>query len=112
MKKKKEKIIGIIIRVSFFILQVTIEIPYVFIQVVVFVIITYPAIDFYWSVDKLFWYLYISFCTMLYFTYLGMVLVSITPSFQVASVLASFSYTMMTLFSGFLLPGPVSPSFS
>ncbi|KAK3026917.1 hypothetical protein RJ639_040323, partial [Escallonia herrerae] len=89
----------------FLMLQVTIEIPYIFLQPALFVIITYPAIDFYCSVYKIFWYFYTMFSTLLYFTYLGMLLVSITPNFQVASVLASFCYTVLNLFSGFLIPG-------
>ena len=39
-------------------LQVTVEIPYVFLQAILFTIITYPAIDFYWSAYKVFWYFY------------------------------------------------------
>ncbi|KAL8527692.1 hypothetical protein ACS0TY_005509 [Phlomoides rotata] len=49
------------------------------------------------------------FCTLLYFTYLGMMLVSITPSFPVASILQSAFYTMLNLFSGFLIPHPQIP---
>lgn len=89
-------------------LQVVIEIPYLFLQAFIFVIITYPAIGFYWSVNKVFWYFYTTFCTVLYFTYLGMLLFAITPSLQVASIMATFSYTILSLFSGFLIPGPVS----
>ncbi|PIA37951.1 hypothetical protein AQUCO_02900065v1 [Aquilegia coerulea] len=86
--------------------QVTIEIPYTFFLSVLFVSITYPAIGFYWSIYKVFWYFYTMFCTLLYFNYLGMMLASLTPTIQVASVSASFCYTMMNLFSGFLIPGP------
>ncbi|KAK9282226.1 hypothetical protein L1049_005140 [Liquidambar formosana] len=83
--------------------QVTIEIPYIFLQAVLVVSITYPAINFYWTVYKVFWYLYTTFCTLLYFNYLGMLLVSLTPTFQVAAVSASFFYTMLSLFSGNLI---------
>ncbi|CDP18458.1 unnamed protein product [Coffea canephora] len=89
--------------------QVIIEIPYVLVQTLVFLIITYPSIDFYLSADKLVWYFYTMFCTLLSFTYFGMLLVSLTPSFQVASVVASFCYTMFTLFSGFIIPAPKIP---
>lgn len=89
-------------------LQVIIEIPYILIQAALFTTITYPAIDFQWSLYKVFWYFYAMFSTLLYFNYFGMLLVSLTPTYQVASVLASFCYTMFNLFSGFLIPGPVS----
>lgn len=85
----------------------TIEIPYVFLQAVLFTAITYPTINFYWSSYKVFWYLYTMFCTLLFFSYFGMLLASVTPTYQVASVLATFSYTMFNLFSGYLIPGPV-----
>lgn len=65
-------------------------------------------IGYYWSGYKVFWYLYTMFCTLLYFNYLGMMIVSITPSFPVAAILQSSFYTMLNLFSGFLIPRPVS----
>ncbi|KAG5535252.1 hypothetical protein RHGRI_023138 [Rhododendron griersonianum] len=88
--------------------QVTIEIPYVFFQALLFVLITYPTIGFYWSISKVLWYMYMMFCTMLYFTYIGMLLVALTPKVQLASILASFCYTMTNLFAGFLVPGPAN----
>lgn len=33
-----------------------VEIPYIFLQAVLFLIITYPTINFYWSIYKVFWY--------------------------------------------------------
>ncbi|CAL9014492.1 unnamed protein product [Prunus brigantina] len=89
--------------------QVIIEIPYILTQAALFSTITYPAIDFQWSLYKVFWYFYATFSTLLYFNYFGMLLVSLTPTYQVASVLASFCYTMFNLFSGFLIPGPKIP---
>ncbi|KAF5941811.1 hypothetical protein HYC85_019453 [Camellia sinensis] len=44
---------------------------------------------------------YISF---LYFTYYGMMTVSITPNHQVASILAATFYALFNLFSGFFIP--------
>ncbi|XP_062030547.1 pleiotropic drug resistance protein 3-like isoform X1 [Rosa rugosa] len=89
--------------------QVIIELPYVFFQAVLFSTITYPSIGFHWSLYKVFWYVYAMFCTLLYFTYFGILVASATPTFQVASVLASFCYTMFNLFSGFLIPQPNIP---
>ncbi|KAL8527695.1 hypothetical protein ACS0TY_005512 [Phlomoides rotata] len=89
--------------------HVVIEIPYLFAQAVAFTAITYPMIGYYWSAYKVLWYLYTMFCTLLYFTYLGMMLVSITPSFPVATILQSAFYTMLNLFSGFLIPHPQIP---
>jgi len=89
-----------------------IEIPYVFVQVVLFVVIAYPAIGYYWSALKFLWFSYTMFCTLLYFVYLGMLLVSLTPNVQVASILSSPCYAIINLFSGFMVPGPVSLLFT
>ncbi|KAK6157909.1 hypothetical protein DH2020_012157 [Rehmannia glutinosa] len=89
--------------------QVVVEIPYILAQTIAFTAITYPMIGYAWSAYKLFWYFYTMFCTMLYFTYLGMMLIAITPSFAIASILQSSVYTLLNLFSGFLIPRPQIP---
>ena len=89
-------------------LQVAVEIPYIFFQAVIFTTITYPVIGFYWSAYKVFWYFYTMFSMLLFYSYFGMLFVSLTPTYLVASVLSAFSYTMLNLFAGFLMPGPVS----
>ena len=85
------------------------EIPYVILQTILYVALTYPAIGFYWSAYKVFWYFYATFCTILYYVYLGMLLVSMSKSIDVASILAVAIYTIFNIFSGFLMPGPVNP---
>ncbi|KAL8555070.1 hypothetical protein ACS0TY_003028 [Phlomoides rotata] len=89
--------------------QVTIEIPYVLVQALVFTGITYPMIGYYWSAYKISLYFYSMFTTLLYYTYLGMLLIAITPSFPVAATLQSAFYTAFNLFSGFLIPSPQIP---
>ncbi|TXG71480.1 hypothetical protein EZV62_000059 [Acer yangbiense] len=89
--------------------QVTIEVPYILVQAIIYVAITYPMIGYYWSVYKVFWFFYATFCTFLYFVYLGMVMVSICSSLEIASILATAIYTILNLFSGFLIPGPKIP---
>lgn len=88
-------------------LQVTIEIPYILVQAILYVVITYPAMGYYWSAYKVFWYFYTTFCTFLYFVYLGMLLVALCPSLETASILSSAIFTILNLYSGFLMPGPV-----
>ncbi|KAK2646936.1 hypothetical protein Ddye_022131 [Dipteronia dyeriana] len=89
--------------------QVTIEVPYVIVQAIIYVAITYPMMGYYWSAYKVFCFFYATFCTFLYFVYLGMVMVSICPSLEIASILAIAIYTILNLFSGFLIPGPKIP---
>ncbi|XVE63469.1 hypothetical protein DITRI_Ditri07aG0023000 [Diplodiscus trichospermus] len=84
--------------------QVAIEVPYLFIQAVVFVIITYSMIGYYGSAAKVFWYFYAMFSSLLYFNFLGMLLVSLTPDVAIAGALTSTCYPMLNLFSGFLIP--------
>ncbi|KAF8747097.1 hypothetical protein HU200_013306 [Digitaria exilis] len=89
--------------------QVSMEIPYVFVQIVLFMFIAYPMIGYTWEAAKFFWFFYTMFCTVLYFLYLGMMMVSLTPNIQVASILASMFYTIQNLMSGFIVPSPQVP---
>ncbi|KAG5229491.1 pleiotropic drug resistance protein [Salix suchowensis] len=89
--------------------QVLVEVPYLFVQSVIYVIIAYPMIGYSLSAGKIFWSFYSMFCTLLFFNYQGMLLVSLTPNIQVAAILASFSYTMLNFFSGFVVPKPHIP---
>ncbi|KAF3951260.1 hypothetical protein CMV_023066 [Castanea mollissima] len=89
--------------------QVIVEIPYLFIETAIFVTISYPMIGYYGSAYKVFWYFYTIFCSLLYYNYLGMLLVSLTPNFMVAAILSSAFYTTFNLFAGFLIPKPQIP---
>ncbi|KAM4118786.1 hypothetical protein ACJW30_03G008200 [Castanea mollissima] len=89
--------------------QVLVEIPYLFMETAIFVMISYPMIGYYGSAYKVFWYFYTIFCSLLSFNYLGMLLVSLTPNFMVAAILASAFYTTFNLFAGFLIPKPQIP---
>ncbi|KAK3404280.1 hypothetical protein EUGRSUZ_K00583 [Eucalyptus grandis] len=105
----RERFAGMYSSWSYSFAQVVIEVPYIFLQAVLFVLITYPDIGFYVSFYKVFWYFYTMFCTLLYYNYFGMMLVSLTPTYQVAMVFGSSVFTMFNLFAGFLIPGPQIP---
>ncbi|PWA55702.1 AAA+ ATPase domain-containing protein [Artemisia annua] len=106
----RERFSGMYATVAYAFAQVTIEFPYLFAQSLVFTCITYPMIGYYWSAYKVFWYFYTFLCTLMYFTYMGMLLVSLTPNFPVAAILQSAFYTMFNLFGGFLIPKPKIPN--
>ncbi|EMS57423.1 Pleiotropic drug resistance protein 3 [Triticum urartu] len=89
--------------------QVAMEIPYVLVQVVMFMLIAYPMIGYAWTAAKFFWFMYTMSCTLLYFVYLGMMIVSLTPNIQLASVLTSVCHGLQNLISGFLVPSPQIP---
>jgi ABC-type multidrug transport system ATPase subunit/ABC-type multidrug transport system permease subunit len=105
----RERFAGMYSSWAFSLAQVVVEIPYLFIQSVVYLIIIYPMIGYYATAYKIFWCFYGMFTTMLYFNYLGMLLVSLTPNFLLAAILSSVFYTLFNLFSGFLIPSPNIP---
>ncbi|GLT50489.1 hypothetical protein SLA2020_239720 [Shorea laevis] len=84
--------------------QVIIEIPYVFVQTTYYTHIVYAMVGFQWTVAKFFWFFFINFFSFLYFTYYGMMTISITPNHQVASIFAAAFYALFNLFSGFFIP--------
>lgn len=92
-------------------LQVLIELPYVLVQAVVYGFIIYAMIGFEWTVTKVLWYLFFMFFTFLYFTYYGMMSVAMTPNQHISTIVASAFYSVWNLFSGFIVPRPVSFGF-
>lgn len=67
-------------------------------------------IGFDWTAEKFFWYLFFMYFTLLYFTFYGMMAVAVTPNHHVASIVAAAFYAIWNLFSGFVVPRPVSIS--
>ncbi|KFK38987.1 hypothetical protein AALP_AA3G185300 [Arabis alpina] len=89
--------------------QVVCEIPYVLIQTTYYTLIIYTMLCFEWTVAKFFWFFFVTFFSFLYFTFYGMMTVSVTPNQQVAAVFAGAFYGLFNLFSGFLIPRPRIP---
>ncbi|KAF2312683.1 hypothetical protein GH714_039581 [Hevea brasiliensis] len=104
----REKFAGMYSPWAYSFAQVLVEVPYLFIVAIIYVVIVYPMVGYSMSAYKIFWAFYAMFCTLLCFNYLGMLLVSLTPNIQIASILASSAYIMLILFSGFVVPKPVS----
>jgi hypothetical protein len=80
----------------------------VFVESVAYTVIVYPMMSFQWTLAKFLWLFYVSFLTFLYFTYYGMMTVSISPNGQVASIFAAALYSFFNLFSGFFVARSVS----
>ncbi|XP_057840546.2 ABC transporter G family member 36 [Cryptomeria japonica] len=91
--------------------QVAIEIPYVLVQTIAYVILVYSMIGFEWVARKFFLFLLISFLSFLYFTYYGMMAVSVTPNQQMAAVVGAAFYSLFNLFSGFFIPRKSIPKY-
>uniref|UniRef100_A0A0E0F160 ABC transporter domain-containing protein n=1 Tax=Oryza meridionalis TaxID=40149 RepID=A0A0E0F160_9ORYZ len=105
----RERFAGMYSPWAYSLAQVAMEIPYVMVQIVLFMFIAYPMIGYAWTPVKFFWFVYTMVCTLLYFLYIGMMIVSLTPNIQVASILASMFYTVQNLMSGFIVPAPQIP---
>lgn len=89
-------------------LQVAIEVVYVAIQTFIYSLLLYSMIGFQWEAGKFFWfYFYVCMC-FVYFTLYGMMLVALTPNYQIAAITMSFFLNFWNLFSGFLIPRTVS----
>lgn len=70
----------------------------------------YSMIGFEWTVAKFLWYLFFMYFTLLYFTFYGMMAVGLTPNETIAVITSSAFYNVWNLFSGYLIPRPVSNS--
>ncbi|XP_057537710.1 ABC transporter G family member 42-like [Amaranthus tricolor] len=102
----RERAAGMYSALPYAISQVVVEVPYIFIQAAYYSIIVYAMMSFQWTAGKFFWFFFITLFSFLYFTYYGMMTVSITPNHQVASVFAAAFYALFNLFSGFFIPRP------
>jgi ABC-type multidrug transport system permease subunit len=92
----------------YFALQVAIELPYIFVQSLIYGVLVYAMIGFEWTAAKFFWYLFFMYFTLAYFTFYGMMSVGLTPNYNVASVVSTAFYALWNLFSGFITPRTVS----
>ena len=66
-------------------LQAIVEIPYIFSQTVLYGVLVYAMISFQWTAAKIFWYLFFMF-----FTYSGMIAVSLTPNQNFSMILPEY----------------------
>ena len=104
----RERAAGMYSALPYAFAQVLVEIPYVLAQAVVYSLIVYAMIGFEWTAAKFFWYLFFQFCCFLYMTYYGMMTVAITPNASIAAIIAASFYGIFNLFSGYIIPRPVS----
>eukprot|EP00268_Persea_americana_P059369 TRINITY_DN7275_c2_g1_i2.p1 TRINITY_DN7275_c2_g1~~TRINITY_DN7275_c2_g1_i2.p1 ORF type:complete len:1223 (-),score=195.79 TRINITY_DN7275_c2_g1_i2:74-3238(-) len=90
--------------------QVTIEIPYLIIEVLVFTLIVYPMIGFPWEVAKFLWFTFFMLLDFTYYVLFGMMAVSLTPNREIAAILSFFLFVVWNLFSGFYIPRQMIPT--
>lgn len=106
----RERAAGMYGPLSYACAQALIELPYIFVQTILYAVITYSMIHFEWTTSKFFWYFLFMFMTFTYFTFYGMMAVGLTPSQQLAAVTSSGFYSLWNLFAGFLMPKAQMPS--
>ncbi|KAH9313294.1 hypothetical protein KI387_028329, partial [Taxus chinensis] len=100
----REKAAGMYSPLPYAFAQILIELPYVFVQSVMYGLIVYAMIDFNWVTAKFFWFFFFMFFTFLYHSYYGMMTVALTPNATMAAIVSSGFYGIWMLFSGFLIP--------
>ncbi|KAM7471773.1 hypothetical protein LguiA_009956 [Lonicera macranthoides] len=105
----RERAAGMYSALPYALAQVFAEIPYVLVQTTYYSLIVYAMVSFEWTAAKFFWFFFINLFSFLYFTYYGMMTVSITPNHQVAAIFAAAFYSLFNLFSGFFIPRPRIP---
>ncbi|KAK3426679.1 hypothetical protein EUGRSUZ_F03073 [Eucalyptus grandis] len=105
----RERAAGMYAALPYAVAQVVVEIPYVLVQSALYSVIIYGMMSFQWTAAKFFWFFFITFVSLLYFTYYGMMTVALTPNLQAAAIFASAFFGFFTLFSGFFIPKPKIP---
>nr|GMD41355.1 pleiotropic drug resistance protein 1-like [Ipomoea batatas] len=100
----RERAAGMYSALPYAIAQVVIELPYLFVQTIIYGVIVYAMIGFEWTVTKFLWYLFFMYFTLLYFTLYGMMTVAVTPNHNIAGIVSSAFYAIWNLFSGFIVP--------
>ncbi|KAD2806245.1 hypothetical protein E3N88_39622 [Mikania micrantha] len=105
----RERAAGMYSSLPYAMAQVIVEIPYVLLQTIYYSAIVYTMVSFEWKADKFFWSFFLNFFSFLYFTYFGMMTVSITPNETVAAIFAAGFYLLFNIFSGFYIPKPKIP---
>ncbi|KAG8367402.1 hypothetical protein BUALT_Bualt16G0068200 [Buddleja alternifolia] len=100
----RERAAGMYSALPFAFAQVAIEFPYVLGQALIYCTVFYSMASFEWSASKFAWYTFFMYCTMLYFTFYGMMTTAVTPNHNVAAIISAPFYMLWNLFSGFMIP--------
>ncbi|CAI0473877.1 unnamed protein product [Linum tenue] len=100
----REKAVGMYASFPFAASQVLIEIPYVFVQAVMYSAIVYPLIGYDLNPHKYLWFFCVMFFTLLYFTFYGIMNLALTPNQHIAYVASGAFFGVWNLFSGFVIP--------
>ncbi|KAF5935174.1 hypothetical protein HYC85_026303 [Camellia sinensis] len=104
----RERAAGMYSELPYAFAQVAIETIYVVIQTFIYALLLYSMIGFEWTAVKFFYFYYFIFTCFTYFSMYGMMVVALTPNHQIAHIVMSSFFSFWNLFSGFLIPRPVT----
>ncbi|KAL2243421.1 pleiotropic drug resistance protein 1 [Sesamum indicum] len=105
----RERAAGMYSSLPYAIAQVAIEFPYIFSQAAVYGSIVYVMMGFERTAAKFFWYIYFMYLTLSYFTFYGMMTVSVAPNHHISTIIGAGFISTWNLFSGFIVPRPKIP---
>lgn len=105
----RERAAGMYSELPYAFAQVAIETMYVAVQTILYTLLLYSMIGFQWTAAKFLYFYYFIFMCYTYFSMYGMMVVALTPGFQIAAIVMSFFLSFWNLFSGFLIPRPLIP---
>ncbi|XP_023639206.1 ABC transporter G family member 38 [Capsella rubella] len=84
--------------------QVIIEIPYIMAQACIYGAIVYGMIGYEWTASKFLLNILFTFISILYSIYTGIMVISVSPTQEIASILNGVISTSWNVFSGFTIP--------
>ena len=84
-------------------LPVSVELPYMLVQLLIFSSIVYPMIGFQLTMVKFFWFFAYLVMSFMYYTLFGMVTVALTPNIEIAMGLSFLIFMFWNIFSGFII---------
>ncbi|KAK4369497.1 hypothetical protein RND71_013289 [Anisodus tanguticus] len=105
----RERAAGMYSELPYAFAQVAIETIYVAIQTFIYSLLLFSMIGYQWTATKFFYFYYFIFMCFTYFSMYGMMVVALTPGYQIAAIVMSFFLSFWNLFSGFLVPRPLIP---
>ncbi|KAF8653894.1 hypothetical protein HU200_062030 [Digitaria exilis] len=105
----REKAAGMYSTMAYAIAQVSVELPYMLVQVLIFSSIVYPMIGFELTAAKFFWFFLYLVMSFMYYTLYGMMTVALTPNIEIAMGLSFLIFIFWNVFSGFIIAREMMP---
>ncbi|KAL5229992.1 hypothetical protein ABZP36_028768 [Zizania latifolia] len=105
----REKAAGMYSTMAYAIAQVSVELPYMFVQVFIFSAIVYPMVGFEMTASKFFWFALYMVLSFMYYTLYGMMTVALTPNIEIAAGLSFLIFIFWNVFSGFIIGRQMIP---